>query len=576
MRRISFGQFAAAAMTQTYRRLATDLGGPMRSINLRAGKIEPFHEIALQRPFCDIAKGQALLRGHFVFCEQQLDVGMQGDPWTLPAPSERFAFWLHSFSWLDNLAGLDDKTAKVRARFLVDRWIDIYGKWNPYTWDNDILCNRLFAWFSVWTDSLSIDSLSDLAYTRRQNVVRQLKRLRNTFKRTPFGLPRLKAAAVLTLGGLYLTEKSETFLGRGIDWINDEIETQIFADGGHISRSPEQSLEALRILSCVDAALVARGVEGSKDLQRAIERLRHVISFFQASDGGLVCFNGTGEGNKQQIEHLTKSTDFETRPFVFCPHTGYHRVEQGGTVILVDTGDTSPPYFDTEAHLAPLAFELSTEAGRMIVNCGWSPEQPLNWRQIMRSTAAHSTLILNDQSAGKLVKDGFKSNVFGNVVEKGIEDTIVTRKDQPAGVWLEMSHNGYLENTGLSHRRRLYVKNDGRDIRGEDSLLVPLGSSPLNRDQVRFDIRFHLHPTVRATLAQDLQSALLIQSGHAGWRFRTDGGPMKIEESVYLGQGNKPVKTQQIVISGLAFSDSDGETKSNRVRWSMRRLEARK
>ena len=575
MRRIPFGHVTTQAVTQAYRRLATDLGGPMRSINLRAGKTEPFHAISLPPPYCDKASGEALLKGHFVYCEQRLDVGMQGDPWTLPAPSERFAFWLHSFTWLENLSGLKDKGAKVRARFLIDRWIDVYGKWNPYTWDNDIIANRLFAWLSVWSDTLSTDSLSDLAYSRRANIIRQLRRLRSTYKRTPLGLPKLKAAAVMVLGGLYMTDKSDGFFGRGMDWLSDEIVLQIFSDGGHISRSPNKSLEALEILSRVEAALEIRGVSSSKELQRAVERLRHIIPFFQATDGGLVCFNGTGEGIKPRIAHLTKSRDFEARPFVYCPHSGYHRVEQGGTVILVDTGETSPLGYDQEAHLAPLAIEISTDAGRMIVNCGWSEEQPVTWRQIMRSTAAHSTLTLQDKSAGQIIKDGFKSNVLGKIISEGIDDTVVTRKDQAAGVWLEMSHNGYVNSTGLSHRRRLYVKNDGRDIRGEDSLLVPLGGTPQSRDQVSFDIRFHLHPSVRATLAQDLQSALLIQSGHAGWRFRTDGGPMRIEESVYLGNGCKPVKTQQIVISGKAFADSDGETKSNRVRWSMRRLEIR-
>jgi len=76
------------------------------------------------------------------------------------------------------------------------------------------------------------------------------------------------------------------------------------------------------------------------------------------------------------------------------------------------------------------------------------------------------------------------------------------------------------------------------------------------------------------TLAQNLQSALLIQPGNVGWRFRTDGGPLSIEPSVYLGDGHKPVKSEQLVISGRAIGDSDGETRSNRIRWSLRRLEA--
>ena len=576
MRRIPLGHVAKAALTRTYNRLAVDLGGPARALNLKTGKIDPFHSLGLKLYGGDPKVGAELLAGSFVFAGQHLDIGRQGDPWTLPAPSERFAFWLHSFSWLPDLAACQDKAAIVRARYLVDRWIEIYGQWNPYAWDNDIIANRLFAWLSIWSSQLAVDNLSDLADKRRQNVIRQLKRLRGTYKRTPPGLPRLKAAAVIALGGIYLKEKADGFLDRGLDYLNDEVELQILPDGGHISRSPEQALEILHVLTVLDDALGSRDLVGSKILQRAIERLRHVVPFFRASDGGLVCFNGGSEGNKVLLRSLVDKGHFKSKPFVFCPYSRYQRVEQNGTVLVMDTGNTPTRPHDLEAHLGPLSLELSSSAGRLFVNCGWSQQQPAKWRQIMRATAAHSTLTINDRSAGDILEEGFKANVLGKAIIHGPDDAKASRKDQPTGVWLETSHNGYLAKTGLVHRRRIYVKNDGQDIRGEDGLLVPLGHSPLTRDQMPFDIRFHLHPSVRATLAQDLQSALLIQPGHVGWRFRTDGGPMRIEESVYLGSGSQPVRTQQIVISGGAYGDSDGETKSNRVRWSIRRLEARR
>ena len=259
--------------------------------------------------------------------------------------------------------------------------------------------------------------------------------------------------------------------------------------------------------------------------------------------------------------------------FTYCPHTGYQRIALGDTIIMVDTGETPALPYNANIHLSPLAFELSTNAGRLIVNCGWSEEQPRSWREVMRDTAAHSTLVLNGRSAGAYVTDGLAAKVFENAIAEPITSVNASRMEQDSGVWLEMSHNGYLKTDGLSHRRRLYVQSDGNDIRGEDSILVPIGKVPLSRDTVQFDIRFHLHPTVRATLAQDLHSALLIQPGKVGWRFRTDGGPMRIEESIYLGTGHRPVKTEQIVISGQAFADGDGETKSNRVRWSIKRLD---
>ena len=45
-----------------------------------------------------------------------------------------------------------------------------------------------------------------------------------------------------------------------------------------------------------------------------------------------------------------------------------------------------------------------------------------------------------------------------------------------------------------------------------------------------------------------------------------------MEDSVYLAIGSAPIKSQQLVIHGQAFCDSDGESRSNRVRWSFRKL----
>ena len=114
----------------------------------------------------------------------------------------------------------------------------------------------------------------------------------------------------------------------------------------------------------------------------------------------------------------------------------------------------------------------------------------------------------------------------------------------------------YRKKIGLLHKRRVYMSIEGDDVRGEDTLLVPLGAVPLSNNEKPYDIRFHFHPDVRVSLSQDQKSALLIQAGKTGWRFRTDHGPIKIENSLYLGTGSTPRKCQQIVISGNAFCSS--------------------
>jgi len=572
-RRVPITAIMSAALKHGYKNLSADLGKPVRRLTLGNSKPNIFHDIRQKTSYGDKEAGAALLGGHFYYGGQNLDVGKQGAPWTIPAPSERFARWLHQFDWLEDLIATKEKTAHIRARMLVDRWIAVYGKWNRFAWDPDILVHRLYNWLTLWSPSLQMDSLSEAAQLRRNATLRQIKRLKQVYHQTQPGLNRLKAASAITLGGAKLQENSETYFTRGMDWLDDEIETQILPDGGHISRSPEQCYEVLKILQTVDTLLQLRGFEGSRALSRGIDRLLPVIPFFMTSQGSLAGFNGGGEGPVKQIAKTLKKAKLNSKPFSYCPHTHYQRIEHNGTVVLVDTGANPPRPYDSAAHLAPLAIDVSTAAGRLFVNCGWNPEQPEHWHRAMRSTAAHSTLCLNAQSAGSLLKPGWTSHVLNDAIREDVGAVNVSRKEQDMGVWLEASHEGYQKSAGLNHRRRLYLSVDGHDLRGEDSLAVPLGAAPITRDEIPYTIRFHLHPSVKLTLAQNLQSALLIQPGNIGWRFRTDGGPLSIEPSVYLGKGSHPVKTQQLIISGLALGDSDGETRSNRVRWSLKRLD---
>ena len=244
-----------------------------------------------------------------------------------------------------------------------------------------------------------------------------------------------------------------------------------------------------------------------------------MVAFFRRSGGELAPFHGGGEIDSKKISDLIKAAPGSPKAFGYGPHIGFQRLESGGTVLLIDTGEAPPRPFDTQAHLAPLAFDLSTEEGPLITSCGFNSEQPENWARPIRAAAAHSTLVLDNRSPGRLLKSDWKRRVVGDVVDCVAGPVKATRKEQEAGKWLESYHEGYLGDYGLSHRRRLFMPPDGHDVRGEDSLYSPMGFIPFRRDEVPFAIRFHVHPKVRVSLSQDNASALLIVDGRAGWRF---------------------------------------------------------
>ncbi len=597
-KRIGTADIITAGMRWSVGRVAQEFRGPFYSLSRKfTGNRLKSLKMNVCPPvfdFADPVQGVRILDGRFVLGSQSLDVGTQGDPWSIASPSPRYAERLHGFSWLKNMAalatskphlaknkGLAEKTAR-RAQHLVDRWIAHFGDYNPFAWREDILAERVFNWLSVWQNLLQASSeepanqaADQAADQKRQNTLyRQINYLRKRLKSVPAGLPRLKAAACLVMGRVCFDGQPTPLLDKALDQLEDEIIAQILPDGGHISRSPEAVAEALEILLMTDKVLETGGVSHSREIRRGIDRLAPMLNFFLRGDGRVFSFHGGSPGQAKRMKGLVRLADVKSKTFGYAPHSKYQRLERNGTVVMLDTGDAAPNPFDREAHLSPLAFELTTLYGPLIVNCGWNAEQPSRWRDVVRKTAAHSTLVLNGQDTGRIAESGVIKKWLGPIMIEGVGAVGGKRLEQEAGTWLETWHDGYLDTYGLRHIRRLYMNVEGTDLRCEDQLLVPPGHTPLRQDLIPFAIRFHLHPEVKVTLARDKKSALLIQNGKRGWHFRTDGNDLRLDPSVYLAEGARPVRCQQLVIYGAAYADSDGQVRSNRVRWTLKRLAA--
>ena len=82
----------------------------------------------------------------------------------------------------------------------------------------------------------------------------------------------------------------------------------------------------------------------------------------------------------------------------------------------------------------------------------------------------------------------------------------------------------------------------------------------------KFTVRFHLHPTVTASVVQQGSAVLLRLADGTGWRLRAAGGVTSLEESVYLGIRGEIRRTEQVVISS-ATKNGDGQ-----VKWAFTRL----
>jgi len=147
------------------------------------GRISAFHPASPSFKFGESSGTEDLLKGQFSYCGQKLDVGLQGDPWTVAVPSIEFATWLHGFEWLPDLLSSKNGAGHTRAVNYVDSWIITYGKWNDFSWQANILAQRLFNWLALWSPALADSDDNPVGRRRRGSVYRDFIGVRYAFTR---------------------------------------------------------------------------------------------------------------------------------------------------------------------------------------------------------------------------------------------------------------------------------------------------------------------------------------------------------------------------------------------------------
>lgn len=492
----------------------------------------------------DATLGTELIQGILRFHAQTIQ--LDSPNWEPIGATPAFLTALHGFDWLRDLKALGGDVARRQARLMVRSWIEHNASWSPLPWDAPVLGQRIANWLSMY-DFFCATADDDFRTLVFESLRRQARHLARTIGGTPAGYGRLTALKGLFFSGVCLP-KGEARLALALRFLGPELSAQVLADGGHAERNPVTLLNALRQLIDIRNLLRAGAQEVPEKLQHAIDRMTPALRFFRHADGGLALFNGGREGDNTLIEAVLAQSDARGKPLKSMTHSGFERITAGRTAVLVDCGSPPGVGFDAQAYAGPLAFEVSVGRDRMIVNCGAHPSLLPAWRRALGATAAHSTLTMNDTNAVELTAHG---------MGRKPEMVACTRQEENGAIWLELGHDGYEHLFQTTVFRRIYVGTSGEDVRGEDALEGPAGHS--------FAIRFHLHPTVQASLIQQGQAVLLALPSGGGWRLRASGGSLSLEESIYAGRGEEPRRTQQIVITGTTSADQ------TIVKWALQR-----
>ncbi|HSK41762.1 MAG TPA: heparinase II/III family protein [Arenibaculum sp.] len=489
--------------------------------------------------------GHALLDGVYRFAGEQIDA--DEPPWSPPGAHPAWLAGLNGFEWLRDLRAVGGDAARRHARMLISSWLDRNHGWHEDSWAPDVIGTRIVSWIGLHDFYCSS---ADDAFRARvfDSLARQMRHLYRVTPGTLDGSRLLGAVKGLVFAGVALPDAGR-YLAAALRLLDRELHRQILPDGGHVERCPEMHLLVLRHLIDLRSALRAGKVELPESLQHAIDRMTPALRFFRHGDNALALFNGGQEGESTLIDAVLAQSDARGRPLKSMPHSGFERLLAGRTLVLVDTGKPPPPHLDALAHAGTLSFEMSVGRERLIVNCGAHPCPTGPWRRGLAATAAHSTITLGETNSTEVFEQGGLGRRPARVS--------CERVDTDGASLVQAGHDGYMRSFATLHRRRLYLADNGEDLRGEDTLEGPPGRE--------FALRFHLHPSVQVSLVQNGRSVLLRMPSGTGWRMRASGGEVSVAESIYVGQGEDIRRTSQIVVSGHTAAERTV------VKWALRR-----
>jgi len=505
----------------------------------------------------DPRRGAALLEGEFNFRGERRKFAELN--FAKPDVSKGFSDWFHSFAWLRDLSTATTRPqATPVAELIMRRWLAAHADTvSEPAWRADLWGRRILFWTA---HAPLILSSTDLVYRSLvlNTLARGARHIDRGADKLPPGAPRVAAlcgvvaAGVLIPGGDARRGATEAALAKA-------LAVSVFDDGGSVARAPAAQLDIIMLLTMLREVYAARRLEEPPAIGAVLVRMVPALLGICHGDHGLSSWQGGGPVPGETIDQIIAATGVRARPLRQARDWGYQRLAAGSAILIMDAAPPPVARLVEGGCASTLAFEFSDGPSRLIVNCGGAraalAQLPAALAEGLRTTAAHSTLIVGDSNSTAIHADG--------TLGRGVGEVELARQESESSSRIEASHDGYARRYGFVHRRQIVLAGDGRELRGED-MLLPVGKRR-KLAATGFAIRFHLGQGVTVSPTADGMAALLRLPGGSLWQFRCRGGTLAIEDSLWIDGEGRPQATQQLVVSGE--SPAGGAS----VSWALKR-----
>jgi len=441
---------------------------------------------------------------------------------------------LNNFFWFFSL---DLKSSKETTKLVIKNWIKGNNRYNKQSWEFDITSKRIIAWLS--NHKLTYDD-SDREYCSifDHMIQKQTNHLLNEIKSSQNLENKMIGCSAIILTGLaYKNEKN--YLENGLGILKNIIKFSIDNQGFTKSRSIKQLIFYLKYFIIIREWFKESQNIIPEYIDETIFYLGSSYSFIWKNIGLDILFNGNYHSKNNDFDQYLKRLGYTFKNEV-NELGGYAILKSKKIVLAMDIGSSPNKNFSLDYQFGALSFEIFSNQKKLITNAGYFPNKQNKLNKLSKSTALHSTLIIEDFSSC-ISKKGDKNFV----IDKGLKvskKNIVCEKNY----WkISGSHDGYLQKFGIIHERDIEFYPEQNKFIGYDKIL-----RKSTKKEIKFDIRFHLDPSSKVMKTQDNKS-ILIELGDEGWKFNCDNFDINIDNSLYFGNKNSYKDNQNIYISGI-------------------------
>lgn len=500
------------------------------------------------------------------------DMGLAGfvagighhSPFDAVPPNRAWLVELHAFEWLRHLRAAASPEATDAARDLVADWVSRNSSpGSLLSWEPEIVARRVTAW--IKNSDFLLDGAKPAFYRLvTRSLGAQIRYLDSARQQATPGPAGLRCLCALLLANLAIAghERHHPRLQR---IFLAELARQVGADGAPLCRNSDAVLDLLIEFLPLRHCYLSRGLEPPPALVAAIEHMIKFVRFMRLGDGALARFNGVGASRSDLLATIVPIDATEGTEANTDPRGGYHRLEAGPAIAIVDAGAAPPLELAAAAHAGCLSFEFSHGTGAIVVNAGALAGETRGSRAAQaRATQSHSTLCVASRASAEMIWSAAVERATGAPCLSGPRAVAVENADSAAARVLTMTHDGYAAEFGLIHARQLSLASGGDRLAGVDRL-SPIPGAQIARGGVPFAIHFHLGPAViRVTESAAGVFRLSLDDGSV-WQFVAEGIRASVEASVDLTSPEVQHQRRQIVLR----ASCTGET---RVAWSFVRL----